>query len=407
MIYFSEIKNKKVYTEDNLYIGTVDDLVFCFTKTPYITKILVKPSKQLGQEKLFIPVHHLLRINNVIIVAKNYETSQLQENELFVVRNLVDKQIIDIEGNKIVRVNDVLLQKKNGTTILITGVDVGILGVLRWFGAENIMEKFLAFFGQQIASRFVAWSNIQPLELARGKVVLNIKQDKLQKLHPADLADYLESTNVKNIIKIIDLLDREFAIKVIAELNLNYQISLLKNLGFEKTIKIISLIDADEAVDILTQFSLRRRDAILKGVTKEKRHELESLLRFGTTSIGHYLNPDAVIVKSADTVISVTEKIKKEYADISFLLYVYIINNQDQLVGVFNLHELILQRPETPVYKFMTQNVIVVHLHTSLHTVFRKLIKYKLSALPVVQTDKKIIGIVTMDDVGEIFLDKF
>lgn len=406
MLYFSEIKNKKVYSEDSVYIGTVDDLVFCFTETPYITKILIQPAKQISQGKFYIPINYLIRINDTITVAKNYQTAELQENELFLVRNLIDKQIIDIEGHKVVRVNDVLLQNKNTTVFLVTGVDVGFLGILRWFGIEKVIEKLLAVFGRQISSRFVSWSNIQPLELARGKVVLNIQQEKLQRLHPADLADYLESTNVKNIIKIIDLLDKEFAVKVITELNLNYQISLLKNLGFEKTMKILSLIDADEAVDILTQFSQKRREAVLKGLPHGKRSELERLLRFEKTSVGQYLNPDFVAVKSTETVAFIIDRIKKSTADMSFLLYIYVINNDNQLVGVTTLHELLLQRPETPAYKFMTQNVVVVHLHTSLHTVFRKFIKYRISALPVVDMDKKIIGIVTMDDIGEIFLDK-
>lgn len=406
MINFSEIKNKKVYTEDNVYVGIVDDLIFIFTETPYISKLVVKPAIQTEDAQLLIPIEYLNKINERLTLSKNYRTAQLQENELFILRNLIDKQIIDIEGHKVVRVNDVLLQKKNGHVFLITGVDVGFLGILRWFGVEKMAEKLADFFGLQIASRFISWATIQPLELARGKVVLNTQQDKLQKLHPADLADYLEETNVKNIIKIIDLLDKNFAARVIGELNLNYQIALLKHVNSEKAVKIFSLIDSEEAVDILAQFSAKRRESILKQLSSAKRSEFEKLLKFDKTSVGQYLTAEFMTVKSSDTASSIIYKIRKEAADLSFLMYIYVVNAEDHLVGVFTLHELILQHPEMQAYKFMIQNVIVVHLHTSLHTVFRKFIKYSISAMPVVDNVKKIIGIITIDDIGQTFLDK-
>ena len=406
MIYFSEIKNKRVYTEDGLLIGTLDDAVFTLTETPQIVKIVVKPLKQISQEALYIPHQYLLRMSPTVAVSKNYETTILAENELFVFKNLVDKQIIDMSGQKVVRVNDVVIQHKNGNFFFIGGVDIGLVGILRRFGADKIIEKVSAFFGKGLTSTIIPWSNIQPLELTRGKVVLNIKQEKLQKLHPADLADYLEATNVRNIVKIIDLLDKEFAAKVIAELNLNYQISLLKKLAFEKTVKILSLIDPDEAVDILTQFSSKRREGVLKSLPRDRRSEIEHLLKLEDTVVGQYLTTEVLTVKSSDTAAKVIEVIRKETRDMSFLPYVYVVNGQNQLHGVLSLHDLLLQTVETPIYKFMIQNVIVIHLHTSLYSVFRKLIKYKLAALPVVDVNKKIIGMITMDDIGENFLSK-
>lgn len=395
-----------MYTEDGLLIGTLDDAVFTLTETPQIVKIVVKPLKQISQETLYIPHQYLLRLSPTIAVSKNYETTILAENELFVFKNLVDKQIIDMSGQKVVRVNDVVIQQKNGSFFFIGGVDIGLVGILRWFGADKIVEKVSAFFGKGLTSTIIPWSNIQPLELTRGKVMLNIKQEKLQKLHPADLADYLEATNVKNIVKIIDLLDKEFAAKVIAELNLNYQISLLKKLAFEKTVKILSLIDPDEAVDILTQFSSKRRESVLKSLPHARRSEIEHLLKLEDTIVGQFLTTELLTVKSSDTAAKVMEIIRKETRDMSFLPYVYVVNGQNQLQGVFSLHDLLLQTVETPIYKFMIQNVIVIHLHTSLYSVFRKLIKYKLAALPVVDVDKKIIGMITMDDIGEKFLSK-
>ena len=405
MLYFSEIKNTKVLTEDNEQIGVVNDLVFRFTETPYITKILIRPTGHKIKEKIFLPIEDVVKFNNPIIIKKKYHTAVLQENELFILRNLIDKQIIDIDGRKVVRVNDAIVQQK-GNSFIITGVDVGLLGILRWLGIEKIIEKFAARIYKPIPSAHVSWSNIQPLELSRGKVVLNTHQEKLEKLHPADLADYLEVTNLTNISKILDLVDKDFAAEVVAELNLSYQISVLKKLGLEKTVKIISLIDPDEAVDILTQFSPHRRKDILKNLNPEKRKELEELLSLGGTAVGKYLTTEFLTAESADIAAKILDSIKKRTSHMPFFRYVYIINNDKQMVGTTNLHDLVLEKSDAPVYKFMSQNVNVAHLNTSVYTVFRKLIKYKMSELPVVDSNKKILGIVTIDDIGGIFLDK-
>ena len=118
MIFFSEIKNKKVVTEDNIIVGRLDDLVFDFKDIPAVTKIIVK-SEKLHHQRLFIPISHLLSMNEIIVLAKNYSTDYLMDNEMFVMKNLIDKQIIDIEGRKVVRVNDVILKQTGVSNLAI------------------------------------------------------------------------------------------------------------------------------------------------------------------------------------------------------------------------------------------------------------------------------------------------
>src|SRR5262245_24066361 len=110
MIFFTEIKNKPVRTEDNILVGRLEDLMFDFKDTPTITKLVVK-SQKLHHKLLYIPIRHVVSMNETITLAKNYMTDYLKENELFVMKNLIDKQIIDIGGRKVVRVNDVIFKK--------------------------------------------------------------------------------------------------------------------------------------------------------------------------------------------------------------------------------------------------------------------------------------------------------
>lgn len=381
-------------TEDGIIVGKLRDLIFRYTDVPVITKLTIR---SLHLKDINIPIEYLIRFDKEVIITKKYETIDVLENELYLDKNVTDKQIIDIAGSKVVRANDALIQEKSKKYVLL-GVDIGIRGILRWFG---LAQSFKKFFKQSI----LPWSDIQPLEIPQGKIVLNIEQEKLKNLHPEDLADYLESTNIKNVINIISSLDRQFASEVVAELNLNYQSSLLKKLSLEKTAKLIELMDPDEAVDVLMEFTAKRRNTILGKMEPHSSKQIEALLKYGDTSVGKYITNDFITVKSSTTAAKVTALLKQS-ADIPNVNYVYVVNDQNQLIGVFNLHELILQMPTVPVYKFMNQNMLVVHLKTALNIVLRKLIKYKLSSIPVIDQQKHMLGVVTIDDISEVFIEK-
>lgn len=406
MIYFSDVINKIVVTEDGITVGHLNDLIFCYTDTPYVTKLLVKPVRSLLREKLYIPAEDVVKYNARIIIKKNYTTSALSENELFMLRNLMDKQIIDIEGAKVVRVNDVAMQPGSDQKFMIVGVDIGFTGILRWLKLENVYEKMIRIIQRKPQVKLLAWSQIQPLELGRGKVLLNTKEEKLKKLHPADVADYLETTNIKNIRRIVDTLDREFASDVIAELNLNYQVSIFQKFPPDKAGKILSQLDPDDAVDILSSLKTAKRNEILKHIAPHRKNVIEKLLAYEDTQVGQYINTNYIVCYVYETAGQVVSKIRKETTDLEYVRYVYVLNENDQLVGAFSIYELIMQSSETPVYKFMKQKLIVIHIHTPLQTVFRKMIKYKLSGLPVLDDQKKIIGVVSIDDIGEQFIEQ-
>ncbi|MDO8497481.1 MAG: CBS domain-containing protein [bacterium] len=401
MLYFSEVKGKKVYTEDNVYIGRLQDLIFIASEKPNITKIVIKTDTK---EKLNVPIEYLKKINSHIVIAKNYQTTELIENELFVDINVVDKQVIDIKGNKVVRVNDIVIQDK--PTLYIAGADIGILGILRWLKIEHASLQLLTFLGLRIVPNFLSWADIHPLELAQGRVRLKKEEDKLEKIRPEDLADYLEKTNIRNVTKILNILEDDFAAEVIGNLNVNYQTVLFRSFSPEKSAKIISLVDPDDAADILLTLSKKRREVVINILSSEKKKEVEYLLHLAKTPIGGLITSEYLALSSQLSVGKTMEAIKREAADFSFFSYVYVTNEQNQLIGVISLHELLLQHVDTPLYKCMRQDVVVIHLTTPEEIAVNKMLKYKLHALPVLDREKKILGIVTFDDMADFILSK-
>ena len=402
MLYFSEIVGKKVFTEDEIHIGYLEDLIFLATENPIVTKIVIRDK---ANQKLIISTDYLQKINKHLTIEKEFLVAYLEENELYLVKNLLDKQIIDLKGNKIVRVNDVALHYRE--KLSIAGVDIGVLGIFRRLriGADNFF-KIASFFKIKFASRFLSWVDIQPLELIRGNVKLRMKEEKLEKVRPEDLADYLEKTNVINARKFLKILDTEKAAEVIGNLNINYQTALFKSFQTEKAAKLISFLDPDEAVDVLLTLSKRKRDEVLEKLNPKIKEQILHLFELSKEPIGALITTEYLTVNPEDTVREVIDKIKKETMDFSSLYSVYIINKEKQLTGVVNLAEILRQDLDLPLYKFMTQNLVVIHLTTPVEIAMKKFLKYRLSSLPVVNQEKRIEGIVNFDDITNYVLER-
>lgn len=397
MFYFSELKNKPVRTEDGVQIGVLTDFVILILEKPIVSKLVIK---DLNKKELMVPVEFLIKINKDILIQKKYQqVDELAPNEIFLVKNLLDKQIIDLKGNKIVRVNDVVLQQDKQLNLI--GVDIGFLGIIRWFGLEKVLISFMRFLGLRLRTYTLSWSDIQPLELMSGQVKLKINHEKLNRLKPEDLADYLETTNIANVERILNLVSQEQAVEVINNLNLSYQAQFFQRLKNEDAAKLIDLIDPDEAVDILLTLPKNRAEKIINFLSPKGKKKILYLLNLAKTPVGHLITTEYLTVPSSFTVEEVIKLIKKETVDFYSFFYVYVINEQNQLIGVFSLRDLLLQNLDTPVYKFMTQSLIVIHLTTPKEISLKKMLKYKLQALPVIDENKKILGIVTFDDLIE------
>jgi magnesium transporter len=402
MLYFSEIAGKKVVTKDDINVGYLEDLIFLATENPIVTKIVVRDK---ANQKLIISTDYLEKIEKNLTIDKEFLVAYLEENELYLVKNLLDKQIIDLKGNKVVRVNDVALQNKD--KLSIAGVDIGVLGIIRRLrlGADNFY-KIATFFKIKLASQFLSWADIQPLELIRGNVKLRKKVEKLEKIRPEDLADYLEKTNVINARKFLKILDTEKAAEVIGNLNINFQTTLFKNFRTEKASKLISFLDPDEAVDVLLTLTKKKREEVLSKLDPRTREKIVYLLELSKEPIGALITTEYLTAFPDETVRQVIDRIKKETTDFSSLYCVHIVNKEKQLIGILSLHEILRQDLETPLYKFMTQNLIVIHLTTPVEIAMKKFLKYKLSSLPVINQDKRIEGIVNLDNITDYILER-
>lgn len=400
MLYFAELSGKQVVSADGKAIGKLTDFAFLATDQPLITKLRI--DTRVGH--ILVPISSMKTIGTVITLTPGFETSGVAENELSVRIHLLDQQIIDIKGNKVVRVNDVVIQDK--PYFVIAGVDVGLLGIARWLRLEQWLNRQVSRFGTTLRSDFLPWENIQPVELSRGKVQLKREDAKLTRLAPEDLADHLERVSVKNLTKILDLLPNEYEAEVIQNLNVTRQRALLRNINPKQAAAILSLIDPDEAVDILLTLSEHRRGLITPLLTEEAKAHIDYLLNLSHTDIGNLATTDFFTADPEETAQSVRRRLKKDTTLATPLTYIYVVNKKTELVGVCNLHELLLQDTDTPMYKFMIPNVVAVYLTTPPSIAMKKMVKYKIYSLPIINDKRQILGIVTIDDLVETVLER-
>lgn len=401
MLYFAELAGKKVTSADGKLVGRLTDFAFLATDQPLITKLRI--DTKVGH--ILVPISSMKTLNGKIELASGYETSGVSENELSVRIHLLDQQIIDLKGNKVVRVNDVVIQDK--PYFVIAGVDVGVLGIARWLKLEQWLNRQVSYFGTSLRSDFLPWENIQPVELSRGKVQLKREEAKLTKLAPEDLADHLERLSVKNLRRILDLLPNEYEAEVVQNLNVSRQRELLRNIQPKHAAGILSLIDPDEAVDILLTLSPRRRDMITPLLTENAKQQIDYLLNLSTTDIGNLATTEYFSADPEETAGNVRRRMKRDTTLATPLTYIYVVNKKKELIGVCNLHELLLQDTDAPMYKFMIPNVVAVYLTTPPEIAMKKMIKYKIYSLPIINDKRGILGVVTIDDLVESMQDKF
>jgi len=314
-----------------------------------------------------------------------------------------------VEGHKVVRVNDVTIQDREGDnpSFYVSGVDIGFRGILRWLNLEDAALPIYRALRWDTHPHFLSWSDIQPLELARGNVQLKKGLDNLDRIRPEDLADYLEKTNIRNVNKIVSGLDEEYAAEVIGDLNTSYQTALFRRFSPEKSAELIELIDPDEAVDILLTLPTEKREEILLSLPKKKQDELHNLLKLSKTPIGELITSEYFAIGVNHTVGDVIELIKDSAEEISYLPYIYITNEENELVGVINIHDLFVHSRETAIRDLMEQNLIVIHVTTPKDIAVKKMLRYKVYALPVTDNAKHLEGVVRFDDLAERVLEKY
>jgi len=322
---------------------------------------------------------------------------------LAVRKDLLDQQIIDTKGRKVVRVNDVDLaeQRTNGNVELrIAQVDVGLPGAVRRLLQGFAPAAMVRKLQSKLPQRSIRWefvNLIEPDPLRRVK--LRITHEKLEDLHPADLAEMMEELSAAERQGIIASLDEETAASVLAELDERLTTQIVEKLDPEKAADIIEEMAPDAAADLLADLSKETSEEVLEEMPNQEAAEVRELLAFDPSTAGGMMNTEFVFVSEASTRDEVLEWMKSQELNLEQLDTIVLIDKAAQFSGTVPVARMLLALPDQKMGELKTEPLLSVTADAGEKDVFELFDKYNLRMLSVVDEEKRPIGTVTVDDV--------
>ncbi|HJT59597.1 MAG TPA: magnesium transporter [Ktedonobacteraceae bacterium] len=430
MIFLSTLLRRSVYDIEGRRLGTLHDISVSLNETfPTVTALIVR--SLLNNTEIIIPwpqVHSLEEEQIHLTVRQQRITSYVpQPDELLLKRDLLDKQIVDTQGFRVVKVNDLKLAQIKGTARLI-GVDISFSGLLRRLGVLAPVEVLSNVLPIQLAERTITWNYVEPIQMVTAgtgqlapvmagagtggatvashgvvpKVQLNVSHTKLSDLHPADIADILEQLDVEEAEAMLGRLDTETAADALNEVETPLQSELISELEPARASELLERLAPDDAADILADIPSEEADRILSLMPADESRHIRELLRYGAETAGGIMTTEVLSLSQELTVEEALSYLRQHSEHLEMIYYLYIVDDEHHLVGVVSLRELVVADPGTRLKDLMDGDVIKVTTTTDQEEVARIIAKYDLLGVPVVDADNRLVGLVTVDDVIDV-----
>jgi magnesium transporter len=399
MAFFSEILDRKITDLDGVLVGKLEDIVareLPESMHPVIDGVVVS---QQGKNKL-IPYDTVMSLFAPAIPLKcrvdELPSYSPTEDDIFLSRDVLDKQIIDTDGARVVRVNDVELVRISGR-LYVSNVDVGMSGILRRFGLGPAAKKVTSVLHLRQPSGVISWDNVELLRHDQF-MRLRVPADKLADLHPADVAEIISDLNKLETGQFLEALEVDKIADTLEQVETEFQASLVEHMDDEKVADVLEEMEPDEAADLLAVLPEERSRRLVELMEKDDADDVRMLLAYPEDSAGGIMTTEFACVPSTVTAEGAITLLRKAQDEVETFVYVYVTDSTGHLVGVFSLTELIFAEPQTCVADFMEDRVKVVHPLDDQDEVAQIVTKYDLLAVPVVDEQNIILGIVTADD---------
>jgi CBS-domain-containing membrane protein len=316
----------------------------------------------------------------------------LKEDDVLLSRDVLDKQIIDTDGARVVRVNDVELVRVNGT-IYVSNVDVSWVGIIRRMGLVGLAH----FLAGHLKKKGIAWDDVELMRRDQ-EMHLRVPAEKLHELHPADLAEIVRDLNKLESGQLLDTLDVAHLADTLEEVEPEFQAELVEHMSNEKVADLLEEMEPDEAADLLGDLPKDRKEDLLALMEKEDADDVRKLLTYPEDSAGGIMTTEYASIQPNLTASEAIKQLHGMADEVETMFYVYVVDGDQCLVGTFSLNNLIFAKPGQMVADFMTKHLITVNLTDDQETVAQTVAKYDLLAVPVVDDQNHMHGIVTADD---------
>lgn len=408
--YLSRVLGLKVYATDGKYLGKLNDLLIetgadgQFVGEPYRPRVMSARIIKNGEITC-------LDFNQFTVTkTRNHYSIKCQDPRivsdeesfdfLLLKANILDKQIVDLNGRKLVRVNDVRLVSVSDGTFAVA-VDVGTEGLLRRIGISRPLKFFFSLFNISIPSKFILWDDVEAVDYSNFNIKLGTTFKKLNTLHPSDLADIIEELGRHSRAHVFDNLDEERAADVLEEMEPKLQVDIIENMPIERAADVLEKMPANEAADILDMLEDDRAELLLREMETETSDDVRELLEYEDREVGSIMNTDFLAFSETDTVEKVLQVIRSEKPEVEVLYNIFIVNESGKLNASLSLRDVVISEPSVKLSAIMNKKHIQVHDEDRLDILAEIVSKYNLLSVPVVGKDNELLGMVVIDDIVE------
>lgn len=401
--FFSEFLNRKVYTPVQNRVGKIVDMVAERTDPyPLILGMIIQTRKR---EKLFLPWEKIVQIEPLFLFSEEGlldPTQSVAAQDAILLRDeVMDKQIVDTYGAKVVRVNDLHFLNVESRLRLVH-VDVGFRGLMRRVGWEKAVDRVLEWlFSYKLPNQFISWKYVQLLS-GSDLLHLSVSQKKLSHLHPADLADIIEDLSSRERSAIFHALDPETAAETLEEIDPKIQKALIETIPIEKASDIVEEMSPSDAVDLLADLPEERAEEILEGMEQEKAEDLRELLVHPEETAGGLMTTAYLCLTPEVTVDSAIARLKAEAPNLDIMDYIYIVDEGEGLQGVVSIRDLLTAQPNQRLSEIQFPRVVSVKLDDDQKEVVEAFAKYGFRALPVVDDENHLKGVIGFRNVLDV-----
>ncbi|MBU3159898.1 CBS domain-containing protein [Clostridium frigoris] len=401
--FLSSILNKNVYDEFEDNIGKLFDL-YVTTEQGYPRVIGYKIKKE---SEIFNYEFRNIEIceedKKITIQVRGVKEIIPRKFSYLLSKHLLNKQIVDVNGKKVVKVNDLTMTKAYGE-IRVIAVESGIIAAARKYKLDGIIKIFYNILGRKPQDNSITWESVQSLEMVDHSLKLTQPYSKLTKLHPADLADILEGLDTSARNKIFESLDKDLAAHTLEELQPEVQADILSTINNLLAQEILDEMPNDEIADILDEMKEDDAEKILLNFNKDDEEEIRNLMNYEEEVVGSIMNKDFISFNVNITASATIEILRELQPEDEVIHYIYIVDEDKKLQGVISLRDLVLSAPVMKLKDIMDDKVIKIKDSQDIEEAVEIALKYDLISLPVVDIDEKLCGIVIMNDIIEELL---
>ncbi|PJI07677.1 MULTISPECIES: magnesium transporter [Clostridium] len=404
--FLSEVLGRKVYDEYGEYVGKLWD-IYVTADESYPRAIgykIKKDGEYINYEFKTIDFYKDEEGRRIVIKVRAVKDTIMRKYSYLLSKNLLDKQIVDINGKKLVRVNDLRIAKMSGE-LKVIAVDTGFMALSRRLGIERLVGGIYKLTEKKPSENYIMWNDVESLEMVNDNLKLTVPYKKLSSMHPADLADILEDMDFNYRKKVFESLDEDLAADILEEIEPDIQADILENLSNDKTSEVLDSMPIDEIADILDEVDEETAEKILLNMGKEDAEEVRALMGYSDETAGSIMNKDFISFNVNITLNETLDIMREMSPEDEVVNYIYITDNEGKLEGFVPLKDLIFMPQDKKLKDVMDKNFVSIKDSDKLDDAVEISSKYNLISLPVLDKENKLCGVILINDlIDEVLL---